>query len=227
MNLKKTAILLYAFVAISAYSQTNKVWNTVSIKNVCSFKLPPTMELQGSGYRKMMDSFQKTLCYIMEYSYDKKRVVAQPKGINKLDKKALKHYSRFIVETFSLSSTESMPKLSDSLTFTKEELAQMNTGFKQGILEDFALAKRKTGIAMTMLKWYPLKITKIQNVDSLEYGFLRKSSVKGKAPVDVKYYILFNRTHGHKVTVSYRTDEKELWDNTLRTMLSTLSFKEK
>lgn len=227
MKLKSCLFAVAVLISVTLSAQTNKaVWNTVSIKNVCTFKLAPSLELQGGGYRKMMDTFQESLSSIMEYDYDQDRVVAQPMGINTLDKDALGNYCRFIVETFKALPTEPLPKLSDPLEFTQRELAEMDIGFKQEILTDSANAKNKTGITIDILEWYPLTVCKLKNTNALEYGFLRKSSVAGKEPVYVKYYLIFNRVKGHKVTVSYRTDEKELWESTLKTMLSTLEFKE-
>jgi len=74
----------------------NATWETVSVPGICTFQIPPTVEIQAGAYKRYNDQLTKT---ILEITESPDRAVAQPKGINAFNPVALNRYWRIIVET--------------------------------------------------------------------------------------------------------------------------------
>lgn len=72
------------------YAQSNSTdWETYSIPNVCSFKVPPTMEvrLPDSFFGRFVksvhqSSFYEMICNECDLFFEEAQIVLQPKGLN-------------------------------------------------------------------------------------------------------------------------------------------------
>ena len=71
-------------------------WQTISVPGVCTFRIPPTMEVQGGLYGEIAREGRTGLPGLEKPI---QRVVVQPRGLNKFDEKALGSYARVIIET--------------------------------------------------------------------------------------------------------------------------------
>jgi hypothetical protein len=72
------AVLVLIQCSLLTLLAQNEAWQELRIPDVCTFKLPPTMELQGGAYKDYMNSVHRELNVPASAS----RVVVQPKGIN-------------------------------------------------------------------------------------------------------------------------------------------------
>ena len=105
-------------------------WETVSIPGICTYQIPPTLEVQKGTYKKFTDQLRKT---VFEITTSADRVVAQPKGINDFDPAALKRYCRVIVETewgqsgdfFKLNEPLWVPFFTDELPAVEARAPQL------------------------------------------------------------------------------------------------------
>lgn len=210
--MKKLIILIvFITISLSLFTQTQNNWETVSIHNICTFKIPPKMELREKN------SFdEKSIKNIMERYYEVKpninRVIIQPKGFENNDYLAIEFYSRIIVE-FEKGDFKEF-NISE---FTKSDLAEINLFYKEVVQTDadkFKISISK--ISNTILK-------KIGNNLALYYSYTRGSAA-GKSDVLVAVYNLFLGDKAVKVTVSYRESEAGIWRNEFEKCIQSFSF---
>jgi len=57
----------------------NRQWEVVSVPGICTFQIPPTVEIQKGTYKKANDQFRKAILQIVT---SPNHVMAQPRGIN-------------------------------------------------------------------------------------------------------------------------------------------------
>ena len=89
-NIARSTIILLLMYAGCIYAQSNLTnWETYSIPNVCSFKVPPTMEIRlensfhGRFVKSMhQSSFYEMLCDECDIFLEEAKLVLQPKGLN-------------------------------------------------------------------------------------------------------------------------------------------------
>ena len=210
----KKLIFVIIFVTISffLFPQTQNNWKTVSIPNICTFTIPPKMELRDKN------SFdEKLFNNLMEPYYNIKpninRVVIQPRGFKSNDYLATELYSRIIVEfeegdfsDFNISE------------FTKSDLAEITLFYKEVIqteADEFNISIKK--ISNTILK-------KIGNNQALYYSYTRGAAIADKSDVFVAVYNLFLGNKTVKVTVSFRESEAGIWRNDFEKSIQSFSF---
>ena len=191
-------------------------WLSISILGVCTFQIPPTMELQGGAYKKINDQFRQEFLQI-EPSHD--RVVAQPKGLNAFDRNALKLYSRVIVET-QRGKPGDYTALDESLVLSKNDLWKINQGMRDMVQKATTLETTK-GMKLELLSWEPPHVVQVNGVDMLFYSYTRMGDLSS---VLVRTYIVQNNDCMHTITVSYRQTETNLWANDLDNVIETFQF---
>ena len=196
----------------------DQTWQTVTIPGICTYQIPPSVEIQKGTYKKYNDKYRGLL---LEKEAKSDRVVAQPKGINSLDPQAFKRYCRIIVETERGSSSE-YESLDEPLVVSVEELREVDSMLKQQMKQGFAMYTAK-GMKMELLTWAPVKIVRVNGVDALKISYTR--SVKDGPPAIVNMYTVQNDDCMHRITISYRLSEKNLWANDLDKVIDTFKFK--
>lgn len=213
--------LFLAFLLGTFASQAqDATWETVSIPGICTYQIPPTVEIQKGTYKRISDQFQKT---ILEIASSPDRVVAQPKGINDFDPVALKRYCRIIVETERGSSGD-FSKLNEPLAVSEAELGKLDKELKNQVQQAATLSTSK-GMKMTILSWQTAKIVRVNGVDALMTTHTR--SVNDAPPVLVRMYAIQNNDVSHTITISYRESEKALWADDLNKVMDTFKFKKR
>jgi len=203
-------------------SQKNKsirylTWQTVRIPEILTFQIPSTLELQAGAYKQYND---KAMGTVLGVTVSPDRVVAQPKGINSFEPQALKQYCRVIIET-NKGQIGDFNTLEIPLSFSNEELSELNKLFKEKMEKDAAISTEK-GIKMNILSWQPLKIVRIRGIDALKLTYTR--SMDDGPPAIVNIYAIQNNDRIHKITISYRLSEKDLWAIDLEKVLNTFEF---
>jgi len=211
MNAKKHPPVTYA--PSSHYSS----WETVSIPGICTYQIPPTVEIQKGTYKRVNDQFRKT---VLEIDTTPDRVVAQPKGINDFDPVALKRYCRIIVET-KRGSKADYCRLDEPLAVSALELRELDKEFKGQIQQAAALSTSK-GMKMTILSWQPTKIVRVNGVDALLTTYTR--SMNDAPSALVRMYKIQNNDCLHTITISYREAESDHWAEDFGKVIGTFKF---
>jgi hypothetical protein len=151
-------------------------------------------------------------------------VIAQPKGINDADPDALKRYCRIIVETECSSNGENTA-LHERLEFSPAELKEIDEALKSAAREA-ATAATARGMKSEIVSWEPVRISRINDVDMLVMTYTR-SGAAAESSVWVRQFMIMNKDCTHKVIISYRSSEKELWAEDLHKVIETFKFEER
>ena len=184
-----------------------KGWDRIYIRNVGSFDLPPTMEIQAGLYKKFNDDIYK----IMEY--DAPQLVAQPKGINEFGKEGLGQYARVMIQT-NIASIGDFERLNMNVAqYSQAEISDLNVVYKQQIQESF------TGTDVKIIEWYPMKLEKVNGLSCIHGSFIRQ--IKDNPLVMVHQYMFGNNDRLHTLTLSYRLSEIANWESDFVTILKS------
>lgn len=199
----------------------NETWVTVTMPGLCSYQIPPTLEVQKGLYKLFMDQFKKSALEI-DPSVD--RVVAQPKGTNDLVPAAMGRYSRIIVETI-MGAKGDFSKLDETYSApSPAELRELDVEFKKEVQLELDLATSR-GSKMTMVSWQPVKVVEVNGVVAIQITYTR--SINDNTPALVHNYLIQNNDVMHSVIISYRESEKELWAEDLDKVISTFKFEKR
>lgn len=218
--MKHRAILVTIFIFLfqcQVFGQEN--WDIYTFGNICSFRIPPTMELRdidseaGMVLNKLVNKF---LIRFGDNLADRE-IKFQPKGLNSTDKELVKKatsvYSRILIADFN----GDFPTQNDIAKATNTDIKEIDAIFKKQAIESFSLF----GTGQT-IKWFPLKRVKVDGKYAL-LSMYKRTSPKGGF-VNVKEYKFFFTDHLVTITVSYREIETSLWKQDLDTFLSSLRF---
>lgn len=218
--MKHRAIIVTIFIILfqcQVFGQEN--WDIYTFGNICSFRIPPTMELRdidseaGMVLNKLVNNFS---IRFGENLADRE-IKFQPKGLNSTDKELVKKatsvYSRIIIADLN----GDFPTQSDIAKATNNEIKEIDAIFKNQAIESFSLF----GLGQT-IKWFPLKRVRIDGKYALRSMYKRPSPKGGF--VNVREYMFFFTDHLVRITVSYRESESSLWKKDLDTFLSSLRF---
>lgn len=211
-------ILLAGVLATQAQETT---WETVSIPGICTFQIPPTVEVRKGTYKRINDQFKKMVLEIIE-SPD--RVVAQPKGINDLDPVALKKYSQIFVET-ERGTKGDYAILDEPLLISEAELKELDKELKNLYEQQTIAVTNANGMKMTIFSWQPLKIVRVNGVDALVITYTR--GINDAPPVLVQVYSIQNNDVIHSITISYHEFEKDIWADDFRRVINSFKFEKR
>jgi hypothetical protein len=219
----KTIIAVFLILCVAYYVSPNaqaETWQTVSIPEICTFQIPPTMEIQKGNYKQGNEKFQKE---ILEIPITPDRVVVQQKGLNSFDPQALKRYSRVIVET-ARGQHGDYETLYTPLIAPEGELIDIDAVLKQQIQQSATQSAAK-GMKLEILSWQPTKIVRVNGIDALKTSYSR--SMNNGPPTVVNIYMIQNNDYMHRITISYRLAEKSLWATDLMKVINTFKFKKR
>lgn len=186
-----------------------KGWQRIYVKNVGSFDLPPTMEIQAGKYKQSMNDFYKR----MEYAAP--QLVAQQKGLNEFRKGSFEQYARVMIET-TIGTPGEYEKLNFNIAkLTQTEISELNTLFKQQFQQSFKVS----GINLKLIEWYPVKIAKVNGMSCFHVSYKRQ--FQNRPFVLVHMYIFPNYDRKHTLTLSYRLSEADHWKSDYATILKS------
>lgn len=201
-------------------------WNTYKLGNVCSFKIPSTMELRdgGSEFGNFANDMTKTLAVVFG---KEESVLAEMKfqqaGMKSDDvevhRKATFLYARILVDDIYLDEKIGQ---SDVLSLTAEDLKILNNEWKDEAQSDYRMLNPKGAFV-----WYPLKRSRFGGKWALVESYRRQGPGLNASMVFVRRYNFFLGKHMLRFTISYRDSEKELWADDLSKVMQTLRFQGK
>jgi len=214
------ALLFVVFLGTLSSQAQDETWETISIPGICTFQIPPTVEIQKGNYKQLSDQIEKTF---IEITTSPERVIAQPKGINDFDPAALNRYCRIIVETDRGAKGDFL-KLNEPVAASEAGLRKLDEIRKAHFQQEAARSTSK-GMKMTILSWQPVKIVRVNGVNAILTTYTR--SMNDAPPALVKIYEIQNNDVLHRITISYRESEKALWADDLDKVVDTFKFKKR
>lgn len=195
------------FGQISSPPPLTAGWERIYIKNVGSFDLPPTMEVQKGKYKEFNDEVRKIK------GFDATQITAQQKGLNEFGKEGFEKYARVMLET-AFGSTGDFEKLNFSISeYTQADIAELNTIYKQQLQQSFY------GTGLKLIEWYPLKLEKVNGMSCIHISYKRQ--LQDKPFVLVHIYYFHNNDRMHNLTLSYRLSEADFWKANFATILKS------
>ena len=182
-------------------------WERIYIKNVGSFDLPPTMEVQKGKYREFVDEMRKIK------GFDATQLTAQQKGLNEFGKEGYEKYARVMLET-ALGSVGDFEKLNFNIAeYSQADINEISSTFRQQIQQSFR------GSGLKLIEWYPLKMEKINGMSCIHISYKRQ--LEDKPFVLVHVYVFHNNDRMHTFTMSYRLSEADYWKSDFATILKS------
>lgn len=196
---------------LHAYATKYEGWQTIIIPTVCTFQIPPTMEIQMGFYKKTVEELKKTY----KLPQGKNQVIAQQKGLNELNDEALNNrYARIIV-SYADNPGDEGPNLGEKILITQADLKEIDTLFREQ-------AEQRKDIVQ-IISWDPIKILCVNGNECIANRYRRKGH-NGNTPVLVYSYIFFNKDRSHNIQVSYREKEASIWKKDLDKVINTFEF---
>lgn len=206
--------------ATSASPVRDPSWTTVSIPNICEYQIPPTMELQAGIYREIMNQLHTQVLQILDSG---KRVVAQQKGLNSMDKDARSRYARVVVE-YKPDTDEYAQLLSNPFITDRDFISAIDAEMKSLIIHE-AARSTAAGLPVEITSWDGVQVVAVNGLTSLKATYSR--SIKGKPPVSVRSFRIPHNDMILSVTISYRISEANLWESDLDNVIKTFIFSQK
>lgn len=216
--MKKTFhTFLLIFLFSTQLMASANIWQTVSIPMVCTFQIPPSMEIQKGLYKEISNTINRK----MQISFDEDRVIIQQKHLNEHDKKAFQNYARIIVET-DYGQAGEYGNIDTRIKASKVELQELDNIFRKEMEKSLFKINSTTAMNMKIISWTPLKIVQINGVSMIKIQYTR--SVKGGPEALVNMFVIQNNDRMHRITVSYRLSEANKWKNDLDKVIYTFKF---
>ncbi len=211
MKTKIVLVLALTLILIEhCFGQTSTTpngWEKIYIKNIGSFDLPPTMEIQKGKYKEFIDEVKKIK------GYDATQITAQQKGLNEFGKEGFEKYARVMVET-TFGSAGDFEKLNFNLApYTQMDISELNSTYKLQIQQSFI------GTGLKLIEWYPLKLEKVNGMSCIHISYKRQ--LQDKPFVLVHIYYFHNNDRMHSLTLSYRLSELDYWKSDYATILKS------
>ncbi len=214
---------IYAILCLTSLLGTtclaqDSSWTLVSIPDTCSFRIPPSMELQEGAYRIVSDEYHRK--YFQANSATTRNVIQQ-KGLNSNDAPARLRYVRVIIETQTANRGD-FPSLGSSLSEWQEsDIEDIDSIAKMAFQREMDQAT-VAGLQPKLKFWNGTRIATLNGVECFVTEYTR---ALGTSPdVFVQLYRIMNNDKMHSVSVSYRLSEWALWESDLATLLRTLQF---
>lgn len=211
-----TAFFVWLF-HYQVFGQEN--WDIYTFGNICSFRIPPTMELRNIdvGTGMILNKVADQLSIQFGQFPADREIKFQPKGLNSSNKediaKSTEVYSRILIADLN----GDFPTQRDIAEATIADIREIDAIFKKDAIETFSRFN-----PVQKLEWFPLTRIKVDGKYALVSTY-RRPSPKGGS-VYVREYKFFLTTHLLRITTSYRENESSLWELDFDSFMGTLKF---
>lgn len=196
-----------SFAQISPIPTLSAGWQRIYVKDVGSFDLPPSMELQKGKYKKFVDKIKHI------NGIDASQVTAQQKGLNSLDEKSFDKYARVMLETTFGSNGDFLRLDFNVIDYTQSDIKSLDLVYKDQLTQSFE------GTGLKLVEWYPLVVEKVNGMSCIHLSYKRR--LHEKPVVMVHMYIFFNNDRSHTLILSYRLSEEKYWKSDLVKVLKS------
>ena len=186
-------------------------WERVSIPEVGTIDIPPTMEVLGGLYAAFRKRTLPTDTPLGDGTHAGAVTIHQ-KGLNELSPDARKRYVRVMVSTQNVRPGE-VNTLYEGLAPSRAELENLSEAMRDEI------AAQSRGSTVRLLEWYRPEVVDVGGAQALRFSFRRQ--LGSNPPVLVAAYMFQNHDRIHRLTMSYRESEKHLWASDFPPILSS------
>lgn len=194
-----------------------KDWNRIIIVDVGTIDLSPKLEIQSGRYKEKKAEIVDVTEKIWGFKYNEPKLVLQPKGVNQFDESSLSKYCRIIVESI-YDNPDSFMKLTEKISISTNELLELDSDIKHQIQTSFSKTPLK------LIEWYPVKIDEINGMPCIHISYKRQLNDQPYVKVDTYRFLNYDRMH--ILTVSYRVNEKEYWEETINNSIKSFRITE-
>lgn len=174
------------------------------IKDLGTVLIPVSMELQSGSYKELSEKYSKEMLEKYGYEVSGDQVIFQQKGLNEL--KGFHSYARVMIAT-DHGAAGDYDKLTTRIKATSAELRELETAIKNQLITDL----RSENIEI--LRWDGVSIVTVNGRSSVRVAYLRQYATN--PPVFVQMFMFQNSDRMHRLTISYRVADEQLWKSAL------------
>lgn len=203
-----------ASIPVDTFENEN-LYKVYMIEDVGYISIPNNMELQSGNYKEGMENELKKQARKHHFFIADDRVVFQQEGLNDFSSQGVSLYARIIIET-TFGYFDDYLKQTDDYSCTPKELSDLNTMYKQEIIEN---AKR-TGLEI--VEWKGISIVKINNGTAIKVSYIRRLDYNPN--VCVEMYQFHNNDRQHLITMSYRQQDSTIWKPLFSKVISSFNL---
>lgn len=190
-------------------------WSTISIPEICSFQIPPTLEPSSGTYRKIEDGLLK------EFGFESSTLTFQQKGLNKYDPDALKEYCRIFIDVEKNEDTiDGLLPIKDPIPLSQEDLDEIYLSLKQDAkeFENFSQFGQKAKIIS-------IKKPRIKRINGIDCLYFEQERQLGNNPImRACKYSFFNYDMIINVRINYRVKDMIKWESDINKVLESFKF---
>lgn len=190
-----TSFLITSQTCVDRDLLTKSNWARTSITGVGTIDVPPSLEVQEGQLRAMSGSSNG--------------LILQQKGLNAQTQASLGTYVRVMVETFPADSPGDYRRAGTKIKYSSVELEEISA----------ALRMQAEMPEITILQWGKPKVVEINGVTAICVEYTRAH--KSNTPAKVAIYMFEDYDRIHKLTLSYRVSESEMWAASLQGVLQS------
>jgi hypothetical protein len=223
VNMKKISLFtLFLLLSQFTYSQSLPLptlengWERITIENIGSFDMPPTMELQGGAYQTIKRNLVGNILKMRQSTF---QIIVQQKGLNNFSGEGFSRYARIMFKTETGSSDPELVLDFDTRSIPQSDISGLSDLYKGAAQLEFS----NTGLKL--LEWYPLQVEKINGMTCIHTSYKRQ--LDNNEPVIVHHYQFFNYDYDHTFMLSYRLNEKDYWENDFGKVLNSLRIRKR
>ncbi|MVX34374.1 hypothetical protein [Myroides sp. LoEW2-1] len=211
---KLLSFVVILFLGGSVYAQ-DVTYEQVELPSIGTILIPSTMELQKGKYEEFSKKFVEAGTRMLGEEVSENRIVFQPKGINDFTKDGLAMYARIIIET-DISGPGDYFKLKDVEDLPESELVEISS-FAENEMRDMLY-----GTNLKIVEWLGVSMVKIKGYTIFKMSYIRQL---GQNPlVKVHTYFFQNYDRQHRLTVSYRVKDLELWESSFNKVANSFQI---
>ena len=173
-------------------------WQRVTIPEVGTIDIPPTMEVQQGTYAQLGEAVKKALMPELDTPATPGGITIQQKGLNAFDPVAFKSYVRVMVES-DIGKPGECEQLGLRFEVTEDEAKELS-----------ALVRAQVeNPRMKILEWDAPSAEVVNGMQAIRFGYRRQ--YQDNPAVRVTTYMFQNHDRMHRLTMSYRESEQSIW----------------
>lgn len=206
-QLDEAGDILDAAASSDSVAEATADWEEVSIPNVGTMRIPPSMEVQSDEYHAMKEG-------ITGASSDS--FIVQQRGLNEGTDEGFDTYARIMVSCDVGSSGDYPADGYDPELYTDDEIAEIDSALEEG------LRPQMDALGIPIIDWYPIELGYLGNNSCLHISYSRVGDDGESTQVDLYSIPCDDRIVD--VTLSYRLSDAKTWADALTLALQTLEI---
>lgn len=203
--MKKIILMTAVFFSQLVLSQSK--FETISLSNWGTIRMPESLEVQSGIYKKVLDESKK------HFSVNAERVVLQQKGVNNGNN--LNTYARVIIR--KETGFQKLPDLDREIIST-QDLNDLNDMYKSEIME----VANNPRFPAKIIKWNKLQIKTLNGKKCIHYSYVRQMGTNPQTHSE--FYIFWRGNQQYSFNIEYRVNESNKWKSDLESSIQTIKI---